>query len=217
MLIAAVVLCVSCGLCFGQAYSLPPVVQLGGAVVALEQDTEQEKAASEQRLARVWLEQADQLLRKLFNNELSAEEATNMLHSWPNEGRGKQHKNKKLLKTLYPLFGAAVLAKLILLPLILKWLTALSASSFVMGKIALASAGLLALKSILSSGHARDRLEIIHSSAPTFKSYHSDLSSSDSSWMPIRRPFIPIGMSKDATFRVPPTGIKAQDLYKPFL
>lgn len=115
--------------------------------------------------------------------------------------RGKHHKQKKLLKMLYPLLGAAVLAKLILLPLILKWLTALSASSFVMGKIALLTAGLLAFKSIMSSGHAHhDRLEIIHSSAPTYKSYHhSDLSSSGSSWMPMRQPYIPLGMAKDAT------------------
>ncbi|KAM8705233.1 hypothetical protein ACLKA7_009658 [Drosophila subpalustris] len=214
MLISLVVLCISCGLCLGQAYSLPPAVQLGGAIVAaVEQDTEQELAASEQRLEREFLEQAEQQLRKLFGNELSAEEVTNLLNNWTAEGRGKHHKNKKLLKTLFPLLGAAVLAKLILLPLILKWLTALSASSFVMGKIALAAAGLLALKSILSSGHARDRLEIIHSSAPSYKSYHGDLSSSDSTWMPIRRPYIPLGMSKEVAFRVPSSTIKGQ----PFL
>lgn len=128
--------------------------------------------------------------------------------------RGKQHKHKKLLKSLYPLLGAAVVAKLILLPLILKWLTALSASSFVMGKIALLTAGLLAFKSIMSSGHARDRLEIIHSSAPSYKSYHQpDLSSSGSSWMPIRQHYIPLGVAKDAAYRLTPGSLDS----KPFL
>lgn len=100
---------------------------------------------------------------------------------------------------LFPLLSAAVLAKFILLPLILKWLTALSASSFVMGKIALAAAGLLALKSMMSPTH--ERLEIVHASAPTIKSYHGDLSSSGSNWIPLRQHYIPLGVAKDATYR----------------
>ncbi|KAH8311082.1 hypothetical protein KR044_004228, partial [Drosophila immigrans] len=200
MLIARLVLCVSCCMGLGQAYSLPPAVQLGGVVVAaVEQHAEQELATvAKQRQER-------EQLSKLLNNELSAEQVASFLDTWiAEEARGKHSKKpKKLLKMLYPLLGAAVLAKLILLPLILKWLTALSASSFVMGKIALVTSGLLAFKSMLSNLHARDRVEIVHSSVPTLKSYHGDLSSSGSSWMPMRHPYIPLGISKDLAYRVP--------------
>jgi len=124
-------------------------------------------------------------------------------------GRGKHKKQKKLMKMVYPLLAAAAVAKIVLLPLVLKWLTALSTSSFIMGKIALATSGLLALKWILSGGHAHDRLEIVHSHAPLIKGLHgTDLSSSGNSWMPIRQPFIPLGLSKDHNF---------DNLYKPFL
>lgn len=114
------------------------------------------------------------------------------------------------MKIVYPLLVAAALAKMVLLPLILKWLTALSTSSFIMGKIALVTSGLLALKYILSSGNARDRLEIIHSSVPAIKGYHAgtDLSGSGSTWMPIRQPYIPLGLAKDHNY---------ENLYKPFL
>ncbi|KAH8402761.1 hypothetical protein KR215_010278, partial [Drosophila sulfurigaster] len=224
MLLSRLVLCVSCCIGLGQAYSLPPAVQLGGVVVAaVEQHAAQEFAVARQRQEREWLEQTAQQLSKLLQNKLSAEQVASFLDTWTTEGlqttfqptvciililatgRGKHSKkSKKLLKLLYPLLGAAVLAKLILLPLILKWLTALSASSFVMGKIALATSGLLAFKSMISNTHAHDRVEIVHSSAPTLKSYHSDLSSSGSSWMPMRHPYIPLAIAKDAAYRMPP-------------
>ncbi|KAH8360060.1 hypothetical protein KR093_010422, partial [Drosophila rubida] len=227
MLIASLVFSVvSCCLGFGQAYSLPPAVQLGGVVVAaVEQHAEQQLGIARQRQEREWLEQAAQQLSKLLQNELSAEQVASFLDTWTNEGmqtlrsshrvsltplhfagRGKhpKKKSKKLLKVLYPLLGAAVLAKLILLPLVLKWLTALSASSFIMGKIALATSGLLAFKSMLSNMHAQDRVQIVHASVPTIKSYHGDLSSSGSSWMPMRHPYIPLSVSKDVAYRVPP-------------
>ncbi|XP_041673737.1 uncharacterized protein LOC108115272, partial [Drosophila eugracilis] len=196
---------------FGGAYSLPPAVQLGGAIVAaVEQDAEQEAATEErQRLEREWLSMAETQFNNLINDDLSPHEVNNMLESWSTEGRGKHKKQKKLMKMVYPLLAAAAVAKIVLLPLVLKWLTALSASSFVMGKIALATSGLLALKYILSGGHAHDRLEIVHSHAPVVKGLHgTDLSSSGSSWMPIRQPFIPLGLSKDHNF---------DNLYKPFL
>ncbi|XP_022220790.1 uncharacterized protein LOC111072992 [Drosophila obscura] len=204
---------------FGVAYShLPPAVQLGGAIVAaVEQDAEQEAATEEHhRVQREWLQIAELQLQKLLNDQLSAEEMGNMLDTWIAEGRGKhQHKKqqKKLAKMLYPVLAAAALAKIVLLPLVLKWLTALSTSSFVMGKIALVTSGLLALKWIISGGgHARDRLEIIHSSIPAIKglhglSAHADLSPSDSSWMPIRPPYIPLGVTKE----------HGPTFYKPFL
>ncbi|XP_062126787.1 uncharacterized protein LOC133839343 [Drosophila sulfurigaster albostrigata] len=217
MLLSRLVLCVSCCIGLGQAYSLPPAVQLGGVVVAaVEQHAAQEMAVARQRQEREWLEQTAQQLSKLLQNKLSAEQVASFLDTWTAEGRGKHSKkSKKLLKLLYPLLGAAVLAKLILLPLILKWLTALSASSFVMGKIALATSGLLAFKSMLSNTHAHDRVEIVHSSAPTLKSYHSDLSSSGSSWMPMRHPYIPLAITKDAAYRMPPLSTK--EVNKPFL
>jgi len=87
MLIALVLYAVSCGLCLGQAYSLPPAVQLGGAIVAaVEQDAEQELAASEQSLDSKWLEQAEVQIQKLFNNELSVEDLNNMLDTWTAKG-----------------------------------------------------------------------------------------------------------------------------------
>ncbi|KAI8044339.1 uncharacterized protein LOC128262695 [Drosophila gunungcola] len=196
---------------FGVAYSLPPVVQLGGAIVAaVEQDAEQEAATEErQRVEREWLTKAETQLHSLINDDVSVEEVNNMLDSWSTEGRGKNKKQKKLMKMIYPLLAAAAVAKVVLLPLVLKWLTALSASSFVMGKIALATSGLLALRYILSGGHGHDRLEIIHSHGPAVKGLHgTDLSAGASNWMPIRQPFIPLGISKDHNF---------ENLYKPFL
>ncbi|XP_034127354.1 uncharacterized protein LOC117583241 [Drosophila guanche] len=207
---------------------LPPAVQLGGAIVAaVEQDAEQEAAAAEEqhqhqhqhRVQREWLQTAELQLQKLLNDQLSAEELGNMLDTWMTaeaEGRGKHQQKKqqkKLAKMLYPVLAAAAVAKIVLLPLVLKWLTALSTSSFVMGKIALATSGLLALKWIMSSGgHARDRLEIIHSSVPAFKGLHAlaahgDLTPSDSSWMPMRPPYIPLGVTKE----------HGPTFYKPFL
>ncbi|KAH8295185.1 hypothetical protein KR018_008384 [Drosophila ironensis] len=192
----------------GGAHALPPLVQLGGAIVAaVEQDAEQE-AVSEQ-VQREWLAVAQSQFQRILHDDLSAEEVNQMLESWKIEGRGKHKKQKKLMKMIYPMLAAAALAKLVLLPLILKWLTALSTSSFVMGKIALATSGLLALKWIMSSGHAHDRLEIIHSSAPAIKGFHAaDLSGSGSTWMPVRQPYIPVGLSKDQSY---------DNFYKPFL
>ncbi|KAH8407119.1 hypothetical protein KR222_007437, partial [Zaprionus bogoriensis] len=200
------------------ALSLPPVVEMGGAIVtAVEQE---QLVASQQREQRQWIAQAEQQLQQLLNSKaLSMEQVAQLWNKWTTEARGKPLKHKKLLKMLYPVLGAVVLAKLILLPLILKWLTALSASSFVMGKIALLTAGLLAFKSIMSAGHAHDRLEIIHSAAPALKSYHhAELSSSGSSWMPIRQHYVPLGMAKEPTYRVAPSAsLDAKEIYKPFL
>ncbi|XP_017103915.2 uncharacterized protein Osi13 [Drosophila bipectinata] len=195
---------------FGGAKALPPVVQLGGAIVAaVEQNAELEAASEEQqRVDREWLAVAETQFQRILKDDLSAEELNKMLERWKIEGRGKHKKQKKLMKMIYPMLAAAALAKIVILPLILKWLTALSTSSFVMGKIALATSGLLALKWIMSGGHARDRLEIIHSSAPAIKGFHGDLSGSGSNWMPIRQPYIPLGLSKDHNY---------DNLYKPFL
>ncbi|XP_039231640.1 uncharacterized protein LOC6537586 isoform X2 [Drosophila yakuba] len=175
---------------FGGAHTLPPVVQMGGAIVAaVEQDAEQEAAAEErQRVERQWLSMAETQLHSLIRDDLSPDAVNKMLETWSTEGRA--------------------IAKMVLLPLVLKWLTALSTSSFVMGKIALVTSGVLALKWILAGGHARDRLEIVHSHTPLVKGLHgSDLSSSGSSWIPIRQPFIPL-VSKDHNL---------DNLYKPFL
>ncbi|XP_017046586.1 uncharacterized protein LOC108091752 [Drosophila ficusphila] len=196
---------------FGATYSLPPVVQMGGAIVAaVEQDAEQEAAHEErQQVEREWLALAETQFQSLINDDLSPEEVNNMLESWAAEGRGRHKKQKKLMKMVYPLLAAAALAKLVLLPLVLKWLTALSTSSFVMSKIALAISGILALRWILSGGNVRDRLEIVHSHAPSIKGLHGvDITSSGSSWMPVRQSFIPVGLSKDQNF---------DNLYKPFL
>ncbi|KAH8383736.1 hypothetical protein KR009_010246 [Drosophila setifemur] len=197
---------------FGGVYSLPPAVQLGGAIVAaVEQDAEQEAAIEEQlqRVQRQWLAVAENQFQRILNDDISVEEVNQMLENWRIEGRGKHKKQKKLQKIIFPMIAAAALAKLVILPLVLKWLTALSTSSFVMGKIALATSGLLALKWIMSGGHAHDRLEIIHSATPAIKSYHAgDLSSSGSSWIPVRQPYIPLGLSKDHNY---------DNLYKPFL
>ncbi|EDW97844.1 uncharacterized protein LOC6537586 isoform X1 [Drosophila yakuba] len=195
---------------FGGAHTLPPVVQMGGAIVAaVEQDAEQEAAAEErQRVERQWLSMAETQLHSLIRDDLSPDAVNKMLETWSTEGRGKQKKQKKLKKMVYPILAAVAIAKMVLLPLVLKWLTALSTSSFVMGKIALVTSGVLALKWILAGGHARDRLEIVHSHTPLVKGLHgSDLSSSGSSWIPIRQPFIPL-VSKDHNL---------DNLYKPFL
>ncbi|XP_017037783.1 uncharacterized protein Osi13 [Drosophila kikkawai] len=197
---------------FGGAYSLPPVVQMGGAIVAaVEQDAEHEAATAEQlRLEREWIAVAENQLQRLITEELSVEQVKNLLDAWKPEGRGKHKKQKKLMKMVYPMLVAAALAKLVILPLVLKWLTALSTSSFVMGKIALVTSGLLALRYILSNGNARDRLEIIHSSVPAIKGYHAptDLSGSGSTWMPMRQTYIPLGLAKDHNY---------DNVYKPFL
>ncbi|EDW14706.1 uncharacterized protein LOC6573154 [Drosophila mojavensis] len=195
-----VLLFISCLLAVGWAHGLPPAVQLGGAIVAaVEQDAEQQEeelAAAATVTEQRWLQSAEQQLERVLSGELSGQQLSQLLGNWSAEARGKHHKHKKLMKMLFPLVSAAVLAKFILLPLILKWLTALSASSFVMGKIALAAAGLLALKSMMSPTH--ERLEIVHASAPTIKSYHGDLSSSGSSWIPLRQHYIPLGVAKDS-------------------
>ncbi|CAD6993253.1 unnamed protein product [Ceratitis capitata] len=99
-----------------------------------------------------------------------------------NEGRGR-HKRRKMLKYLQPLLIGVLIVKFILLPLVLKTLTALSTSSFVMSKIALAAAGLLVLKWLLTGsgdggggydGGAKERthVEIVHLPVPLTKSYH---------------------------------------------
>lgn len=73
---------------FGGAYTLPPVVQMGGAIVAaVEQDAEQEAAAEErQRVERHWLSMAETQLHSLITDDLSTEEVNNMLETWSTEG-----------------------------------------------------------------------------------------------------------------------------------
>lgn len=73
---------------FGGAHSLPPVVQLGGAIVAaVEEDAEQEAAAAQQQqVEREWIAVAENQLQRLITEELSAEEVKNMLESWSTEG-----------------------------------------------------------------------------------------------------------------------------------
>ncbi|XP_067631261.1 uncharacterized protein Osi13 [Eurosta solidaginis] len=110
------------------------------------------------------------------------------------EGRGR-YKRRKIMKYLQPILVSVLVIKFILLPLALKALTALSASSFVMSKIALATAGIFVLKWLLSSsddgvgydGGAKERIEIVHLPLPLMKPYHKgsnggwgDLSLSDS-------------------------------------
>lgn len=76
----------------GEAHSLPPAVQLGGAIVAaVEQDAEQEAeqeaaATAEQR----WLPLAEQQLRQLLSSELSVEQLAKLLDNWTTEGRQQQ-------------------------------------------------------------------------------------------------------------------------------
>jgi len=88
---------------FGGAYSLPPVVQMGGAIVAaVEQDAEQEAAIEEQqRVDRQWLTMAESQFNSLINDDLSPEEVNNMLQSWSNEGGfyvgNKEYPVKRLL------------------------------------------------------------------------------------------------------------------------
>ncbi|XP_030371703.1 uncharacterized protein LOC115621989 [Scaptodrosophila lebanonensis] len=201
--------------------SVPPAVQLGSAIVAaVEQDAEEE-AEMEQRLQRAWLQSAEQQLWRFINGELSGQELSRSVKAWQDEARGKHHKHKKLLKMLYPLLGAALLAKLVLLPLVLKALTALSSSSFVMGKIALITSSFLVLKWIFSSGHAHDRLEIIHAMAPSLKAHATeDIYASGSSWWPMRQRYIPLGpgaAGKDAAYRYPQHNYEALQLDRPFL
>ncbi|XP_017491363.1 PREDICTED: uncharacterized protein LOC108379521 [Rhagoletis zephyria] len=96
------------------------------------------------------------------------------------EGRGK-YKRRKMLKYLQPLLVGVLIVKFILLPLVLKTLTALSTSSFVMSKIALATAGLFVLKWLFSgsedgSGYnggvkERTHFEIVHLPLPLTKTY----------------------------------------------
>lgn len=86
------------------------------------------------------------------------------------------------MKYLQPILIGFLIVKFIIFPLVLKTLTALSTSSFVMSKIALAIAGLLVLKWLLSGsgdgggydGGAKERthLEIVHLPFPLTKAYH---------------------------------------------
>ncbi|KNC21376.1 hypothetical protein FF38_12532 [Lucilia cuprina] len=89
------------------------------------------------------------------------------------EGRGKSQRYKKLTKFMYPLFMGVLVAKIVLIPLILKMLTAISASALVMGKIALIATGFIALSSIFSHGiyDTKDRFELIY--LPNGRPYRS--------------------------------------------
>ncbi|XP_073820277.1 protein Osi13 [Musca autumnalis] len=105
------------------------------------------------------------------------------------KGRGKSHKYKKISKTLYPLFMGVLIAKVVLIPLILKMLTAISTAALVMSKISLITTGLLALKWIFSgNGEQATQFELVyvpppqaHGSIPyrSFKTWN-DQSSDDS-------------------------------------
>ncbi|XP_026831627.1 uncharacterized protein LOC6552723 isoform X2 [Drosophila erecta] len=77
---------------FGGAYTLPPVVQMGGAIVAaVEQDAEHEAATEErQRVERQWLSMAETQLHSLIRDDLSPEAVNNMLETWSSEGRDVQ-------------------------------------------------------------------------------------------------------------------------------
>ncbi|XP_011182645.2 uncharacterized protein LOC105212401 [Zeugodacus cucurbitae] len=143
-----------------------------------------------------------------------------------NEERGRR-KRRKMLKYLQPLLIGFLIVKFIIFPLVLKTLTALSTSSFVMSKIALALAGLLVLKWLLSGsgdgggydGGTKERthLEIVHLPIPLTKAYQrgnivvggvgnggwDDLSlSGSSSVFAIKHPnkphkYIPVGNMKE--------------------
>lgn len=81
-------LCMSCSIGRGGALSLPPAVQMGGAIVAaVEEDVEKALAtSSQQRHQRELITQAEQQLHKLLNNELSAEQVAQLLDTWMAEG-----------------------------------------------------------------------------------------------------------------------------------
>lgn len=88
MLITLAVLCMSCSIAGIGAFSLPPAVQMGGAIVAaVEADVE--KVRQQQRNDVVWISQAEQELQKLLNNELSTEQVAHLLDNWMSEGRRK--------------------------------------------------------------------------------------------------------------------------------
>lgn len=89
MWITLAVLCMSCSIGRGGAVSLPPAVQMGGAVVAaVEQDVEKALAtSSQQRHQRELITQAEQQLHKLLNNELSAEQVAQLVDTWMAEGK----------------------------------------------------------------------------------------------------------------------------------
>lgn len=75
----------SCSIAGIGAFSLPPAVQMGGAIVAaVEADVE--KVRQQQRNV-VWISQAEQQLQKLLNNELSAEQVAHLLDNWMSEGK----------------------------------------------------------------------------------------------------------------------------------
>uniref|UniRef100_A0A1A9VDN8 Uncharacterized protein n=1 Tax=Glossina austeni TaxID=7395 RepID=A0A1A9VDN8_GLOAU len=83
------------------------------------------------------------------------------------KGRHKSHKSshryKKLHKFVMPLLMGVLAAKLILIPVLLKVLTAISTSALVLSKIALVATGFLALKWFFS-GSVKDtrRFDLIY-------------------------------------------------------
>ncbi|XP_018797108.1 PREDICTED: uncharacterized protein LOC108973989 [Bactrocera latifrons] len=116
-----------------------------------------------------------------FQKDAGIAEMKNNLSNEINEERGRR-KRRKMLKYLQPILIGFLIMKFIIFPLVLKTLTALSTSSFVMSKIALAITGLLVLKWLISGsgdgggydGGAKDRthLEIVHLPFPLTKAYH---------------------------------------------
>lgn len=78
---------------FGGAKALPPVVQLGGAIVAaVEQDAEFEAASEEQqRLDREWLAVAQNQFQRILKDDLSADDLNKMIESWQIEGEFEKY------------------------------------------------------------------------------------------------------------------------------
>ncbi|XP_054728862.1 uncharacterized protein LOC129237905 [Anastrepha obliqua] len=121
-----------------------------------------------------------QKLNGIHNDGLATLESLTKAFNEVHSGRGR-YKRRKMLKYLQPVLIGVLIVKFILLPLILKTLTALSTSSFVISKIALATAGLVLLKWLLTGssdgggydGGAKERthLEIVHLPIPLTKPY----------------------------------------------
>ncbi|XP_075144506.1 protein Osi13 [Haematobia irritans] len=112
---------------------------------------------------------------KAFWPEIQYDENVIMLSEVLEEienGRGKSHKYKKLSKTLYPLFVGVLIAKVVLIPLMLKMLTAISTAALIMSKISLITTGLLILKWIISGQNSegqQTQFELIY--VPPLKTY----------------------------------------------
>ncbi|XP_055850382.1 uncharacterized protein LOC129914956 [Episyrphus balteatus] len=82
------------------------------------------------------------------------------------KGRGHFPKRRKFLKHLYPFVMAALFAKLIVVPLVLKLLIATTSSAFVMSKIALVISALIALSWLLGATRERAKFQIVQYPGP---------------------------------------------------